>query len=56
MAESETNHRTVVLGVDASEHSERAFDCKLAFYIVDSGNVIISECVCFFLPQYSLFL
>ena len=28
MAESEQAGRTVVLGVDASEHSERAFDCK----------------------------
>lgn len=28
MAESGTNERKVVLGVDASEHSERAFDCK----------------------------
>ena len=28
MAVSETNSRKVVLGVDDSEHSERAFDCK----------------------------
>ena len=28
MAETETNTRRIVFGVDASEHSVRAFDCK----------------------------
>ncbi|XP_073236898.1 uncharacterized protein [Porites lutea] len=32
MAESEQAGRTVVLGVDASEHSERAFDYGYAYY------------------------
>lgn len=33
MADSGATERKIVLGVDASEHSERAFDCKWAILI-----------------------
>ncbi|KAL9967153.1 hypothetical protein ACROYT_G025326 [Oculina patagonica] len=41
MAESGTNERKVVLGVDASEHSERAFDWYLQNIKKDTDNLLI---------------